>query len=152
MSELTLIRPDWPAPPSVRAAVSTRTGGVSLAPYDSLNLGGHVGDQAARVAENRRRLRAALALDSEPVWLQQEHGTTVSRLGRIAPAPVADGAVAFHPAQVCAVLTADCLPVLFCDRAGTRVGIAHAGWRGLADGVIEATLAALECAPGDLMA
>jgi copper oxidase (laccase) domain-containing protein len=79
MSELTLIRPDWPAPPSVQAAVSTRTGGVSLAPYDSLNLGGHVGDQAARVAENRRRLRSALALDSDPVWLQQEHGTTVAR-------------------------------------------------------------------------
>ena len=152
MDDLALIRPDWPAPRSVQGAVSTRTGGVSAGPYESLNLGGHVGDQAARVAENRRRLRTALALEAEPVWLQQEHGTTVTRLGRVSSAPVADAAVAFEPAQVCAVLIADCLPVLLCDRAGTRVGIAHAGWRGLADGVVEATLAALDCAPGELMA
>src|SRR5262249_12756294 len=145
-------RPDWPAPSSVRAAVSTRSGGVSSGPYDSLNLGGHVGDQAARVAENRRRLRVALALEAEPLWMQQEHGHAVARLGRIGTAPVADGAVAFEPAQVCAVLTADCLPVFLCDRAGTRVGIAHAGWRGLADGVVEATIDALECRRDELMA
>jgi YfiH family protein len=150
--EIAVIRPNWPAPAHVRAASSTRPGGVSAAPWDTLNLGAHTGDDATRVAENRRRLKAALGLAVEPSWLEQVHGTNVSRLDSPAPARVADAAVAFGPDRVCAVLTADCLPVLFCDRAGTRVGIAHAGWRGLAAGVLEATVGALECAPRELIA
>jgi len=151
-AELVLIRPDWPAPASVRAAVSTREGGVSAAPYDTLNLASHVGDREASVAENRRRLREALRLDAEPSWLEQRHGANVAHLGDAPRAAGADAAVAFERGQVCAVLTADCLPVLLCDRGGTRVGIAHAGWRGLAAGVLESALAALECGPEELMA
>src|SRR5262245_51245538 len=125
-AELELIHPDWLAPASVRAAVSTRAGGVSAAPYDTLNLASHVGDREANVAENRRRLREALRLDAEPSWLEQRHGANVAYLADAPRAAVADAAVAFERGQVCAVLTADCLPVLLCDRAGTRVGIAHA--------------------------
>ena len=147
-----VIRPDWPAPAVVRAAVSTRQGGVSVAKWDSLNLGAHTGDDPLHVAENRRRLRAALDLPVEPFWLQQVHGTVVSRLDDATPVRVADAAVAFRTDRGCAVLTADCMPVMLCDRAGTRVGIAHAGWRGLAAGVVEAAVAALECAPHELMA
>jgi YfiH family protein len=149
---VAVIRPDWPAPATVRAAVSTRQGGVSGAPWDRLNLGAHTGDDPAHVAENRRRLREALGLAVEPFWLDQVHGTVVSRLDEATPVRVADAAVAFRPDRVCAVLTADCMAVFLCDRAGTRVGIAHAGWRGLAAGVVEAAVAALECSPRELMA
>jgi len=152
MAELALIRPEWPAPASVRAAVSTRDGGVSAAPYDRLNLASHVGDREASVTENRRRLREALRLDAEPSWLEQRHGANVVHLGDAPNGPIADAAVAFEPGQVCAVLTADCLPVLLCDREGTRVGIAHAGWRGLAAGVVESALDALECPPEEIVA
>lgn len=146
------IVPDWPAPARVRAAVTTRSGGVSLPPWDSLNLADHVGDDQADVAENRRRLRAHLALPAEPVWLQQVHGCNVADAGRGGPACPADAAIAAGPGSVCAVLTADCLPVLFCDRAATVVGIAHAGWRGLAAGVLEQTIARLDRPGRDLLA
>jgi polyphenol oxidase len=152
-AELALLRPDWPVPPSVAAAVTTRAGGVSTGPWASLNLGDHVGDDPASVAENRRRLRVALGLAVEPGWLAQVHGTAVARLDAVRGArPEADAAVAFAPGPACAILTADCLPVLLCDAAGTRVGAAHAGWRGLAGGVIEAAVAALGCPPDDLLA
>ncbi len=143
--------PGWPAPRAVRAALTTRAGGVSRGAYASLNLALHVGDDPAAVAENRRRIRAALALPSEPSWLQQVHGRVVARL----PGPLpeaADAAVCFERGPVCAVLIADCLPVFFASRDGDRVGLAHAGWRGLAAGVLEATIAALDCDPARLLA
>jgi len=138
------IRPDWPAPPTVRACVTTRHGGVSDGPFASLNLADHVGDDPAAVAMNRSLLRAALDLPAEPVWLEQVHGNRVVDLDRdLLPRPRGDAAVSRRPGAVCAVLTADCLPVLLCDRAGTVVGAAHAGWRGLAAGVVEALAAAM---------
>jgi YfiH family protein len=147
---------DWSAPLHVRAGVSTRQGGVSPPPLDSLNLGLHVGDVQAIVLENRRRLAEALGLPGEPVWLAQEHGSAVARLpltglGSAGRVPVADAAVTGHAGVVCAVMTADCLPVVLCDRDGTRIGVAHAGWRGLAGGVLEATLAALAIEPVDVI-
>jgi polyphenol oxidase len=152
MTEPQFILPDWPAPANVRAAVTTRTGGVSRAPYDSFNLATHVGDDPAAVRENRTHLHAALALPAEPVWLKQVHGVAVADATRAGTEPEADGAFAAQPGVVCAVLTADCLPVLLCNRAGTRVAALHAGWRGLAGGVIEAGVKALGVPSGDLLA
>lgn len=134
------LTPDWPAPKHVRACVTTRAGGVSREPFDSCNLGTHVTDTAAAVAENRDRLREVLGC--EPAWLNQVHG-----IGIVEADPTqlveADASWTAQTGIASAVLTADCLPVLFCDRAGSRVAAAHAGWRGLAAGVLEATLAAL---------
>lgn len=141
-------RPDWPAPPQVHAWVTERG---SAARYGTLNLATHVGDDANSVAANRGRLRAALALPSEPRWLEQVHGTRVLDLDYDDVAP-ADGAVTTRVGTVCAVLTADCLPVLLCDRAGRRIGVAHAGWRGLLDGVLPAAVAALGAAPSQVVA
>lgn len=192
---MDLIIPDWPAPPNVRAAMTTRNGGVSTGPFASLNLGLGADDPAA-VAENRRRLRAALALPAEPGWLRQVHGTTAVRLaphpsplpaggereslargenGSVARGqrardslsprlgeegqgegpsspPEADASYTLDAGVVCVVQAADCLPVLLCDDAGAMVAAAHAGWRGLAAGVLEATVAALPVRPGSLMA
>ncbi len=144
------ILPDWPAPDRVRAFMTTRAGGVSRPPYDGLNLATHVGDDPAAVAENRRLLRACLP--DEPLWLQQVHGVEVAIAGRDAPGVVADAAVASSPGQVCAVLTADCLPVLLCDERASVVAAAHAGWRGLAAGVLEATVRAMGIGPGRILA
>lgn len=145
------LRPDWPAPPGVGALATTRAGGVSSRPYASLNLGQHGGDDPAAVRENRERL--AQALPAEPLWLKQVHGAAVAvHAGLTGAEPEADAAVAFGPGRVCAVLTADCLPVLFCDRSGSRVAAAHAGWRGLRAGVLEASVEALACAPSELIA
>ncbi len=141
-----LIIPDWPAPPNVRALVTTRQGGVSLPPWATFNLGDHVGDDPACVAENRKRL--CTTLPGPAIWLRQVHGTHCVDAGAVAPGTEADAAIARRPGVVCAVLTADCLPVLLCDDAGTVVGVAHAGWRGLASGVIEATVAAM-AVPGE---
>ena len=146
------IRPDWPAPTRVRAASTTRAGGVSLETYASLNLGGHVGDKPADVVENRRRLRSSLGLVQEPVWLKQVHGTHVLRLESGAASETADAALSRESRRVCAVTTADCLPVLFCDQAGTTVAAAHAGWRGLAAGVLEETVSAMGTAPAEILA
>lgn len=143
--------PDWPVPPAVRAAMTTRMGGISRGPHAAFNLAAHVGDDAAAVAANRRRLRELLDLPAEPAWLQQVHGCAVARLPEPVP-DAADAAVAFGPGAVCAVLVADCLPVLLASRDGDRVGVAHAGWRGLAAGVIEATVAALGGDPARLVA
>jgi YfiH family protein len=152
MTEPQLILPDWPAPASVHAAVTTRAGGMSRKPYDSFNLAAHVGDDAEAVLANRKQLRAALALPSEPVWLRQVHGTSVVDVGDAGIEPEADGGYATKPGTVCTVLTADCLPVLLCDRRGTRVAALHAGWRGLAGGVIEAGVQALNVPGSDLLA
>lgn len=149
---LMFIKPDWPAPPNVRAAVSTRRGGVSQGSYATLNLGAHVGDDPNAVAENRRRLRVALELASEPTWLNQVHGTNVVEAGAYGQPPTADASVASSSGSICAVLTADCLPVIFCDERGTKVAAAHAGWRGLVGGVLERTIEALESAPRSLLA
>lgn len=150
MSEqLSLIRPEWPAPVRVKAAVSTRAGGASLPPYDGLNLGTHVGDDPATVAANRALLLWGLqgiAPCDAPQWLNQVHGTTVveaaqTLVERESWVPDADAVTTTRQGLPCVVMTADCLPVFFCDQAGTRVAVAHAGWRGLVDGVLEATLA-----------
>ncbi len=148
---MDLIRPEWPAPPWVHACCTTRGGGVSAGVYRSLNLGDHVGDAPGRVARNRALLRTALALPAEPLWLNQVHGCTVVRTGGRVARPDADAVIACRPGSVCAVLTADCLPLLICDRQGRRVAAVHAGWRGLAAGVIEATLRALGAPRGDLL-
>jgi hypothetical protein len=147
-----LIFPDWPAPTRVRAASTVRQGGISLPPYDSLNLAAHVGDDPAHVAENRRRLATMAGFPAEPAWLEQVHGATVVAAETVDSPVTADAAWTRLPGQPCVVLTADCLPVLLCDRAGTVVAAAHAGWRGLAGGVIAAAVARLSAAPADLLA
>lgn len=151
--------PDWPAPPSVRAAVSTRLGGCSHGGYASLNLGEHCGDDPVAVTANRRCVVDALALPQPPRWLRQVHGCKVihaaASVGEGADQVddvAADGIWSGMPGAVCAVLTADCLPVLFCDVEGTVVAAAHAGWRGLAAGILEATIAALPASPRQLLA
>lgn len=144
------IIPDWPAPQNVRALQTTRHGGVSAPPYDSLNLGDHVGD--APLAVERNRMRLAPLLPSEPVWLRQVHGTEVVDAAQAACWPQADACITTHPDAVCAVMTADCLPLLLCDEQGSVVGAAHAGWRGLCDGVIEQTVRAMNAPPGSIIA
>jgi YfiH family protein len=144
-----MILPDWPAPPRVHSRMTTRQGGVSGAPWTSLNLGDHVGDDPLHVATNRSRLRQQLP--AEPGWLKQVHSARVVELGRESN-PEADAAFTRQTEQVCAVLTADCLPMLFCDRAGSVVAAAHAGWRGLAGGVLEATVAEMQVPPDELLA
>jgi YfiH family protein len=154
---LQVIAPDWPAPPAVSAAFTLRMGGVSAAPFDSLNVGAHVGDAGAAVTENRRRVRARLRLPVEPSWLEQVHGIEVADLdaacGRAsAPQRTADAAIARAAGSVCVMQVADCMPVLFAARDGCAVAAAHAGWRGLAAGVLEATVARLAIAPAGLIA
>ncbi len=146
------IVPDWPAPPHVRALVTTRRGGVSSAPFASFNLGDHVGDAPEAVAANRSLLRRHLP--AEPVWLKQVHGIKCidARLAEAGVAIEADAAFTRAPGVVCAVLTADCLPVLLCDEDGSTVAAAHAGWRGLASGVIESTVGAMGLPGERLMA
>lgn len=141
---------DWPAPAGVVAGCTLRNGGVSAGPYRSLNLGAHVGDEAARVRENRRRLVAAAGLPAEPRWLTQVHGCQAV----VDPAPdtEADAAVSSRPGVVCAVMIADCLPVLLAAGDGSVIAAAHAGWRGLAAGVIERTVEAMQSAPAGMVA
>lgn len=141
--------PDWPAPARVKACVTTREGGASLAPFDSLNLGDHVGDDPTAVAENRRRLTDPFAIT--PAWLQQVHGIVVVEADPTQVA-TADASWTATPGIACTAMTADCLPVLFCNRAGTRVAAAHAGWRGLANGVLEATLDSLAVPADEILA
>jgi len=150
--DLSLIAPAWDAPPPVRALTTTRHGGVSTGPFASLNLATHVGDEAARVAVNRARLRHAARLPAEPLWLEQTHGVTVAECGQATAGCAADACVAHQPGHVCAVLTADCLPLLLCARDGSAVAVAHAGWRGLAAGVIEQTVSKMAVAPARLLA
>jgi YfiH family protein len=182
-NEWEIIAPDWPAPARVRSAFTLRTGGVSVSPYDSLNLGAHVGDAGDAVAENRRRVRGRLGLPAEPVWLQQVHGVEVADLDAVRPdavaltsapmradasererggaglaasltsaPPRADASVTRLPGRVCVIQVADCMPVLFAARDGSAVGAAHAGWRGLAGGVLEETVRKLAVPPRQLIA
>ena len=144
--------PDWPAPARVRAFVTTRAGGVSSGEYASMNLGGNSGDDPGNVERNRGLVRDLLPAD--PVYLAQVHGRDVADLDAVdaATRPRADAAVTRRAQQVAVVLTADCMPVFFADRAGERVAVAHAGWRGLSAGVLEATLAALRAPPEEVLA
>lgn len=145
-----LLQPDWPAPSNVRAVCSTRRGGVSQGPWASLNLGRSSGDLGEHVDENRRRYARAAGMPEGPRWLSQVHGTRVVRWPDCDEAlPEADAAVTTQPGVVCTVQAADCMPVLFCDRHGRAVAAAHAGWRGLAAGVLEATVGAI-CAAADV--
>jgi YfiH family protein len=152
-STIPLITPDWPAPANVRAASTTRIGGVSVGRYASLNLGKNTGDDPAAVDENRRRVLGQMHLPALPSWIFQVHGVRVAR-APFAPGsdPEADASFATQAGVVCVVQTADCLPVLFCDQAGTVVAAAHAGWRGLSMGVLEATVTALPASPDHLLA
>jgi len=149
---MNVITADWPAPSHVHAAVTTRDGGVSDGPYASLNLGTHVGDDATAVMENRRRVREFLQLPSEPTWLNQVHGTAIVEAGERASPPTADASFARAPGVICAVLTADCLPVILCDRQGNQVAAAHAGWRGLAAGVLTSAVNSFPTSPDNLLA
>lgn len=142
--------PDWPAPANVRAMQTLRTGGCSVKPWDSFNLGDHVGDDAGCVAANREALRRLLP--GEPFWLRQVHGIAAVDVNFCPILPEADAAFSRQAGQVCAVMTADCLPVLFCDRAGSVVAAAHAGWRGLLAGVLEETIRSMAVPAADLLA
>lgn len=146
----SFILPDWPAPAKVRALQTTRLGGTSPAPWAGFNLGDHVGDDPARVAANRTELRRHLPV--EPAWLTQVHGIAAVDAEKCAKSVKADASFARQPGAVCVVMTADCLPVLFCDRAGSVVAAAHAGWRGLAGGVLEATVAAMAVPADEILA
>ncbi len=143
-----LISPCWPVPLNVRACSTTRGEGISLPPYDSLNLSDRVGDAPERVAENRRLLMQYARLPTMPVWLEQVHGTRVLRLTGMQQYDIqADAVYSNLPGQVCAVMTADCLPVLFCSIYGDEVAAVHAGWRGLSSGILEQTLAQFTAPP-----
>lgn len=152
-TNVQFIEPDWPAPDAVRAFVTTRVGGLSKPPYDTLNLAAHVGDTPEAVAANRERLAERLVLPEEPRWLEQVHGVHVAMAEDVRRgATAADGVCARNPRQVCAVLTADCLPVMICDRDASVVVAAHAGWRGLASGVVEAAVDATNLSGRRLLA
>ncbi|PTA49434.1 peptidoglycan editing factor PgeF [Shewanella morhuae] len=166
-----MLHHDWPVPTNVGIAMTNRHGGVSTHPFDSLNLGLHVGDTIERVVANRELLSKQLALAADPVWLEQVHGTHVLNLDSLnlvdqsldntglvnqslasSNALIADASYSQTASQVCAIMTADCLPVLLCNQAGTEVAAAHAGWRGLCDGVIEATAAQFSSPMNELIA
>lgn len=144
--------PDWPAPPRVRAFVTTRAGGVSEGEYASMNLGATSGDRPGDVERNRRIVGGLLP--AAPRWLAQVHGAEVAHLDALAPDAIAkaDAAVARRAGEVCTVLTADCMPVLLCDQAGRRVAIAHAGWRGMSAGVIENAVRAMDAPAESILA
>lgn len=143
---------DWPAPAHIRAGTSLRTGGTSRPPYASLNLALHVGDDPKRVMANRVKLINELGLPAEPFWLEQVHSVTVAGATDQAAVVTADAAYSHRAGVVCVVMTADCLPVLLTNRQGSIVAAAHAGWRGLAGGILEATLAQADLAPDQTLA
>lgn len=150
MHELNFIIPNWPAPANVKALQTTRDGGVSQAPYASLNLGEHVNDDVIKVARNRQLLSPYLP--SEPVWVNQVHGIEVIDAAHSTYLQNADASYTTKPNVVCVTMTADCLPVLLCDKAGTIVAAVHAGWRGLCDGVIETAVNKMQVSPNEILA
>ncbi|MBI3545177.1 MAG: peptidoglycan editing factor PgeF [Gammaproteobacteria bacterium] len=152
MNTLDFIYLDWPAPVHVKALTTTRHGGFSVGPYTSLNFSNRVGDEPGSVRRNRGLLREALKLPVEPLWLSQVHGNRVIDAFDAGPGEEADGCVTGTPGVVCAVLTADCLPIFLCDRRSTRIGLIHAGWRGLAAGIIEEGLRRIHVPTGNLLA
>ena len=145
------IRADWPAPANVRTVVTTRQGGCSVAPYNGFNLATHVGDDVAAVLQNRSILKSSLDLPAEPLWLEQVHGVMVVDAAQSVIGSCADAAYTTEKNKVCVVMTADCLPVLICNRAGSKVAAAHAGWRGLHAGVIEAAIQSLNETPENIL-
>jgi YfiH family protein len=151
---LACLRPAWPAPDAVCAAFTLRAGGVSAGPFDTLNVGARVGDRPERVGENRARVRAALSLPHEPCWLEQVHGADVVEIRHadLTSTPRGDAVIAREPGAVAVIQVADCLPVLFAAADGSCVAAAHAGWRGLAAGVLEATVERLGTDPARLLA
>lgn len=155
VSELSLIRPDWPAPPNIRAVCTTRLGGVSQPPWASLNLGDHVGDVPDHVRDNRIKLADACGLSVDTFgWLNQVHGTEVVSLSdeRARVVPEADASFTRAVGTACSILTADCLPVILCDQNGTTVAAAHAGWRSLCGGVLENLVAGMDLPGNTLLA
>ena len=150
LSRAEFIIPDWPAPANVKARQTTRLGGYSVAPYESLNLGSHVQDDDLAVAKNRQLLSDYLP--SEPIWLNQVHGIEVVDAAKSMCVQDADASFSKNKNVVCVTMTADCLPVLLCNKQGTMVAAIHAGWRSLCDGVIESTIKAMGIEPDDLMA
>lgn len=150
MTTLDFITPNWPAPANVKALQTTRMGGVSHAPFASLNLGVHVGDDAIAVAKNRQLLNPYLP--SEPVWVNQVHGLNVIDAATSSCLQDADASFTTKANVVCVTMTADCLPVLLCDKSGTVVAAVHAGWRGLCDGVIEAAIQKMRVPPTEILA
>lgn len=151
MTTNDFITPDWPAPASVKAAVTTRAGGISEAPYDSFNLASHVGDDPEAVEQNRVFLREAFELPEEPAWLQQTHSDRVVDAASYAGGD-ADASYSTVKGKACVVLTADCLPILLCNKQGTWVMAIHAGWQGLAKRIVEASIATYPGEKSDLMA
>jgi len=152
MGHLGWLSPEWPAPPWVRAVSTTRKGGISEGCFASLNLAEHVGDDSVHVMENRQRVLHALGLSAKPLWLRQVHGTAVVDAAAVQQHCEADASFAKQAGKVCAVLTADCLPILLCDIGGTRVAAVHAGWRGLLGGIVENAVRALQCPGSQLLA
>jgi polyphenol oxidase len=146
------ITPNWPAPKNVRALTTTRAGGVSIGAYASFNLGDHVGDDPAAVRANRATLRNTLKLQNEPLWLKQVHGTHIVNAATAQAGAIADGAWTNERGVVLAIMTADCLPIFLSDRKGTTIALVHAGWRGLAAGVIDAGVQSLRVPAADLVA
>jgi YfiH family protein len=149
--EIELISADWPAPANIRAFTTTRLGGVSQPPYESFNLATHVHDDPLAVQQNRERLAGALSLPSEPAWLEQVHSNRIVSISEYTEPVEADGGITQIPGEVCVVLTADCLPVLLCNRAGTQVAAVHAGWKGLADGIVENAVDMFTDKPDDVL-
>lgn len=152
MKQSDFILPEWPVPSHVRALTTTRRPGVGKPPFDALNLAGHVGDDPGAVSRNRTILGQALAWPAEPLWLQQVHGTKLVAAGHASAGAEADGCYASSGGHVCAVLTADCLPILMCDEDGTEVAALHAGWRGLAGGIIGVAMEWFSAPPEKILA
>ncbi|MDH5353236.1 MAG: peptidoglycan editing factor PgeF [Gammaproteobacteria bacterium] len=153
MSLITIVKPNWDAPVKVSACCTTRAGGVSLQPFDGLNLAGHVGDNEQSVTTNRSLLKDQLSLPAEPCWLSQTHSTRVASLERCGTYNAdVDAAITRDVDTIAVVMTADCLPILLCNREATEVAAVHAGWRGLADGIIEKTLDKMNSGCGQLLA
>lgn len=150
-NELQVIAPDWPAPACVKALVTTRQGGVSQAPFDGFNVGLHVGDNSGCVQQNRQQLQQYLNTACQPQWLQQVHGSDVVEAKADGVVRQADACFTDLPSLPCTVMTADCLSVFFCSRQGDKVAVTHAGWRGLAEGVLEATIDKLSVPPAELL-
>jgi len=154
MASLTLIKPNWPAPPTIHALTTTRRGGQSVGPYAEFNLAAHVGDNSDQVTQNRLILQQELGLSTAPHWLNQTHSNTVLTLGPhpLDQPPTADGSYTAVQNRICTVLTADCLPILLCNRQGTEVAAVHAGWRGCLGGILGNAVACFRSPPEDLLA
>lgn len=148
---MNVIRPNWKVPPHIHAFTTLRTGGISQAPFDTFNLGDHVGDNPNDVAYNRKQLVCEFGLPQAPLFLTQTHSTKVICLPYTGKKVEADAVYTNHPNQVCLVMTADCLPVLFCSQDGKEIAATHAGWRGLCDGVLENTVAKFTCSPDNIV-